>query len=707
MKTILQSQVAECGMACIAMVITAHGQSTSLADLRQRFPQSLKGSNLKQLMACSAVLGFSARPLRLELHELGQLVRPCILHWDMNHFVVLHKVGRKHVVVLDPAVGERRLSMDEVSRHFTGVALELTPQANFEPQVQSSRLKLSQLTGKVQGLGWSALQIMAVAVVLELFAIVAPLFNQLVVDDVLTSGDQELLTVLVWGFALVLVIQTVLSLARSWLVMVLGQTLSLQWLGNVFAHLVRLPVSWFEQRHLGDITSRFGAVHDIQKTLTNVMIEALLDGVMTLAALVMMFLYSPTLSGVVLAAAVLYGLVRWASFVPFRNAAAERLVLAGQEHSHFIETLRAMTPLKLFGREQERRTRWQSLMVEVLNRDIRTAKMNIGFTVINTFIFGVENLLVFWFGAKAILASQGPGSGTAVFTVGMLMAFISYKGQFTGRISALINHGIDLKMLGLHSERLADIALTPPEQDTPQGDLPEHDLSHLPPSLELKSVSFRYAEGEPWILKDANLKIEAGENVAILGPSGCGKTTLLKLLLGLLQPVEGEVLYGGVPVRQLGLSNVRRKVGTVMQEDVLLTGSIADNISFFDMTPDMQRIEMCGQLAQLHTEIVRMPMGYQTLVGELGSGLSGGQKQRLLLARALYKQPSVLALDEATSHLDIQNEQAVNAVLAQLQLTRIVIAHRPETIASTQRQWALTPTGLLEVTAMQIESANA
>lgn len=687
----------------MAMVINAHGQTTSLADLRQRFPQSLKGSNLKQLMACSAVLGFSARPLRLELHELGQLVRPCILHWDLNHFVVLHKVGRKHVVVLDPAVGERRLSIDEVSRHFTGVALELTPQAHFVPQVQATQLKLSQLTGKVQGLGWSAVQIMAVAVVLELFAIVAPLFNQMVVDDVLTSGDQELLSVLVWGFALVLVIQTVLSLARSWLVMVLGQTLSLQWLGNVFAHLVRLPVSWFEQRHLGDITSRFGAVHDIQKTLTNVMIEALLDGVMTLAALVMMFLYSPTLSGVVLAAAVLYGLVRWASFVPFRNAAAERLVLAGQEHSHFIETLRAMTPLKLFGREQERRTRWQSLMVEVMNRDIRAAKMNIGFTVINTFIFGVENLLVFWLGAKAILASQGPGSGTAVFTVGMLMAFISYKGQFTGRISALINHGIDLKMLGLHSERLADIALTPPEQDTPQGDLPEHDLTHLKPSLELKNVSFRYAEGEPWILKDANLKIEAGENVAVIGPSGCGKTTLLKLLLGLLQPMEGEVLYGGVPVRQLGLANVRRKVGTVMQEDVLLTGSIADNIAFFDMAPDQQRIEACGQLAQLHSDIVRMPMGYQTLVGELGSGLSGGQKQRLLLARALYKQPSVLALDEATSHLDLHNEQAVNAVLAQMQLTRIVIAHRPETIASTQRQWALTPAGLLDVTAVQME----
>lgn len=685
MKPILQSQVAECGLASIAMVASAHGQTLSLADLRQRFPQSLKGANLKQLITYSAALGFSARPLRLDLNKLGQLALPCILHWDLNHFVVLHKVGSQRVVVLDPAVGERRLSLAEVSRHFTGVALELTPQASFVPQVQAPRLRLSQLTGKVQGLGRSAVQIIAIAVVLELFAIVAPLFNQMVVDDVLTSGDQELLSVLVWGFALVLVIQTALSLARSWLVMVLGQTLSLQWLGNVFAHLVRLPVSWFEQRHLGDISSRFGAVHDIQRTLTNVMIEALLDGVMTLAALVMMFLYSPTLSGVVVAAAVLYGLVRWASFVPFRNAAAERLVLAGQEHSHFIETLRAMTPLKLFGREHERRARWQSLIVEVMNRDIRTAKMNIGFTVVNTFIFGVENLLVFWLGAKAILASQGPGSGTAVFTVGMLMAFISYKGQFTGRISALINHGIDLKMLGLHSERLADIALTPPEQDSPQGDMPEHDLAHLPPSLELRNVSFRYGEGEPWVVKGVNLRIEAGENVAITGPSGCGKTTLLKVMLGLQQPVEGEVLYGGVPVRQLGMANVRRKVGTVMQEDVLLTGSIADNIAFFDIAPDQQRIEACGQLAQLHHDIVRMPMGYQTLVGELGSGLSGGQKQRLLLARALYKQPSVLALDEATSHLDIGNEQAVNAVLAQMPLTRIVIAHRPETIASAQR----------------------
>ena len=379
-------------------------------------------------------------------------------------------------------------------------------------------------------------------------------------------------------------------------------------------------------------------------------------------------------------------MVRWISYSPFRHAASERLVLAGQEQSHFIETLRAMTPLKLFARENERCARWQSLMVEVMNRDFQTAKLNMGFNVARTLIFGLENLCVFWLGAKIILASQSQTSGTPVLTVGMLLAFISYKMQFTGRVSALINQGIELKMLNLHRDRLADIVLTPPEQDTPQGNMPANDLAHLQAKLELRNVSFRYSDAEPWLFENINLSIQAGEHVAITGASGCGKTTLLKILLGLLPPTHGIVLYGDMPMGQLGLSNVRRKIGVVMQEDALLTGSIADNIAFFDMTPNLQKVEDCAKLAEIHQDILRMPMAYHSLVGELGAGLSGGQKQRILLARALYAQPSVLALDEATSHLDMHNENAVSHTLSRLKLTRIVIAHRPETIARADRQ---------------------
>ncbi len=325
-------------------------------------------------------------------------------------------------------------------------------------------------------------------------------------------------------------------------------------------------------------------------------------------------------------------------------------------------------------------------MVEVMNRDFQTAKLTMSFNVARTLIFGLENLCVFWLGAKMILGVQTQNQSNPVFTVGMLLAFISYKMLFTGRLSALINQGIELKMLSLHRDRLADIVLTPPEQDTPQGNMPHHHLAHLPASLELRNVSFRYSDSEPWLLHNLNLRIEAGEHVAITGASGCGKTTLLKILLGLLPPSHGKVLYGGVPVSQLGMSNVRRKIGVVMQEDALLTGSIADNIAFFDLSPNLQRIEACAQLAQIHQDIMRMPMAYHSLIGELGTGLSGGQKQRILLARALYAEPAVLALDEATSHLDMQNEHAVSQTLSQLKLTRIVIAHRPETIAQADRQ---------------------
>ena len=664
------------------MVANAHALQLDLSEVRHRFAVSLKGATLQQLITHAGQLNFSSRPLRLELDELAQLQLPCILHWDLNHFVVLKKVGHGTITILDPAVGERKLPLVEASRHFTGVALELTPNADFKPADKRQRVALSAFTGKVLGLKRSLFQIFAVAVVLELFAIASPLLNQLVVDDAIATHDADLLSVLIIGFAMLLMIQTLIGLARSWMVMVLGQSLSLQWASNVFAHLVKLPVEYFEKRHLGDVVSRFGAVSAIQKTLTTSVIEAVLDGIMGMAALGMMLLYSPRLAAVTVGATAIYGLMRWVAYSPFRQAASERLIVSARENTHFLETLRAITPLKLFGREQERRARWQNLLVEVQNRDVRTAKMSIAFSVANTFVFGLENLLVFWLGAGLVMKSgMGSAGAAAPFTIGMLFAYISYKGQFTGRVSALINYAVEIKMLGLHSERLADIALAEPERN----DVPQNDLAHLEPDIALRNVSFRYGEGEPWVLKDVSLTLTAGESVALVGPSGCGKTTLLKVMLGLLHPQEGEVLYGGVPVKHLGLQNYRRVIGTVTQDDALLAGSIADNISFFDVQPDMQHITTCATLAAVHEDIAKMPMGYQTLVGDMGSSLSGGQKQRVLLARALYKNPRVLALDEATSHLDIANERRVNEALSTMPLTRIVAAHRPETIAAAQR----------------------
>lgn len=678
MKTILQSEAAECGLACLAMIASHHGHHVDLSELRRRFSISIKGATLPNLIRYAAALNMSARSLRLDLDSLGELQLPCVVHWNMNHFVVLRKVrrtlrGKTMLSIIDPAGGERNMTLEQFSRSFTGVAVEITPTPEFELREEARRVSVGELTGRVHGLRSAIVKVIALALTLELFALVQPLFNQFVIDDVLVSGDMELMTVLVIGFGLVLFTRTAIDLARSWFLMRWGMDISIQWSMRLFSHLTRLPVAYFEKRNLGDIVSRFGSIGSIQSTLTTLFVESFLDGLMALLALVMMLLYSPVLTVIVIGSVAAYGVLRWLFYAPLREASKERLMLAAKENTHFLETVRAITPLKLFSREAERRAVWQNLKLDVQNRDIQTQKLSILFRIMNTGISGVQTLAVFYVGASLVTQSA--------LTVGMLMAFTSYSGTFSGRLFSLVDVFVNVKMLGLHAERLSDIVGTAPEQEVAL----ETDITRISPSVSLRNVKFRYGDSEPWILDGINLDIAAGENLALAGPSGCGKTTLCKILIGLLEPVEGEVLVGGIPLRQLGLRAYRQMVGTVMQNDVLLAGSILDNISFFDTTAEMQRIEHCARMAAIHDDIAAMPMGYQTLVGELGTSLSGGQKQRVLLARALYKRPMILALDEATSHLDLGNERKVNQALASLSVTRVMVAHRPDSLRAASR----------------------
>jgi ATP-binding cassette subfamily B protein RaxB len=679
MKLVRQSEAAECGIACLAMVASAHRLMVDLVDLRRRFEVSARGTTLSGLISQASSLGFSARPLKVEMEHLSELTTPCILHWDFNHFVVLERVGRTYALISDPAAGRRRMSRQQVASHFTGIALELQPAADFRPRDEGSRVNIRALTGRITGLSKRIAHILVVALALELFALTAPFFSQVIVDEAVATHDLELVTVIGIGFGLLLATQTLLSIARAWLLVLLGRDVRLQWASNVFTHLLRLPVAFFERRHLGDIVSRFGAVDAIQKTLTGTAIEAIVDGVMAVAALVLMFMYSARLTLVVMGAVFLYALLRYLAYGPLRHAFADRLVLNAREQSHFLETVRAMVPIKLFCRTHERAARWQNLAVDVQNRDLEAARLQIMFTSANQLLAGAENLIVYAFAARQIINSNS--AGTDMFTIGMLFAFVNYKTQFSQRITALINYAIEVHMLGLQTERLADIVLSAPEPEKAI----EYSPNDLPACVEFKGVSFRYGTTEPWIVKSLNLSIEPGQNVALVGPSGCGKTTLIKLMLGLLAPNEGEILYGGIPIQQIGLQNYRKLVGTVMQEDALLSGTIWENVSFFDLHHDQRRVEEMCEAVGIHADIVRMPMGYRTLVGDLGSRLSGGQKQRLLLARALYKNPSVIVLDEATSHLDISSERCVLDTLANLHVTRIVIAHRPETIARCER----------------------
>ncbi|MBC7992789.1 MAG: peptidase domain-containing ABC transporter [Rhizobacter sp.] len=670
---ILQTEAAECGLACLAMVAAKHGLRTDLPTLRKRFSLSLKGVTMIDLVRMSSQLRLSPRPLRAEMEHLPQLQLPCVLHWDLNHFVVLTEVRGDWATIHDPARGVRRLRLAEVAKHFTGVVLELSPAADFKPQEEKQSVSTRQLLGHVVGLKRSLGQIFVMALALEAFMLLTPFFMQWTVDSVLVSADRDLLITLGIGFGLLVLVQVATAAIRSWAVLYLSATLNLQWLSNVFAHLMRLPVSWFEKRHTGDIMSRFGAIQQMQQTLTTSFIEAVLDGLLVVLTFVVMCFYSVTLTAIAFGSVALYALLRWAFFRPQRDATEEAIVHDAKRSTHFLESLRGVQSIKLFNRQEDRQAQFMNRVVDAMNANIATRKLDLMFGVMHKLVFGLERIAVIWVGALLVMDHR--------FSVGMLFAFFAYKETFAQRVSGLIDKMVELKMLKLQGERLADIVLTTPEAEP---DVPARE-NELPARLELQGVSFRYSDSEPEVLNDVSFVIEPGESVAIAGPSGCGKTTLLKLMLGIHTPQSGEIRVGGVPLRQLGLRAWRDMIGTVMQDDQLFAGSITDNISFFDSHADPAWVSQCAQLAAVHDEIEAMPMGYHTLIGDMGASISGGQKQRILLARALYKRPKILFLDEATSALDVDRERLVNQAIRQLDLTRVIVAHRPETMASASR----------------------
>ena len=683
---LLQDEAAECGAACLAMIAGHWGRPLGMPAMRRRFSLSVHGATLADLIEMASALRLGSRPLQLTLEELPQLALPCILHWDMDHFVVLERVGRAAVTLLDPAVGRRRVPTAEVSRHFTGIALELAPEDGFEEGVAvragdgPGGWRWRELLGRITGLKRSLAQILMLGLALQMLGLMAPFHLQWLADHALATGDRELVLVLGLGFLLLAGIRVALGAVRSWMTTVLSTSLAFQWQGRAFGHLMRLPTAWFEKRHLGDIVSRFGAIDTIQHTFTTQFVEGVIDGLLGVVTLVVMVLYSGELTAVTLVAVLLYALLRWGMFHGLRDATAETIRRAARQQTHFLESVRGVQAVRLFDRGEQRRIGWIGLLADEFNGRLRLARWSLGDETARGLIFGIERVAVIWLAALAVLDTR--------LTVGMLLAFLAYKDQFSDRVAALIDRLFELRMLRLHGERLADILTTPVEDTADVAQVAQGaqaDLSALPASIELRDVAFRYGDGEAEVLAGIDLRIEPGECVAITGVSGSGKTTLVKLLLGLLTPTRGEMVVGGQPLRRLGLGAYRRIVGTVMQDDLLFAGSIEDNISFFDSAPDLARVADCARQAALHDEIVALPMGYRTQVGDLGTGLSGGQRQRLLLARAIYKRPRILVLDEATSHLDVAAERRVNAAVEALGATRIVVAHRPETIAMAGR----------------------
>ncbi|ALQ48748.1 colicin V biosynthesis protein [Raoultella ornithinolytica] len=671
---IIQSESTECGNACLSMICGFYGKDIDLFNFRNRYGSTSQGATLNVLAAIAQKAGLKTRALSLDIAEIKELRLPCILHWSLNHFVVLVAIKGKRFIIHDPALGRRVVHLQELSENFSGIALEAWPDSDFRQEKQRSRLKLLDLMHNMVGLKSALIKIFMLSVVIETVNLLLPMGTQIVTDHVITAHDENLLLVICVGLMFFTIFKTWVSMIRAWVSLKLNTLTDVQWKTSFFDHLMSLPLAFFEKRQLGDIQSRFASLDIIRATFTNSIVTGMIDSIMTIGLLIMLSLYGGWLVWVVLGFTVCYAIMRALTYKFYRTVSEELIVKRARSGSHFMESLYGIATIKSLNLKNRRSQHWLNTNIDVSNAGLKQTRFDMLFGGINTFINSADQVVILWLGAQMVMDNT--------MTIGMFMAFNAYRGQFTQRAASLIDLTMQLKMLSLHNERISEIVYSEPEVDSPLRNVFEENVGV---SLEVRDLAYQYDLLSKPVFSNVNISVAAGESVALVGVSGIGKTTLLKVMSGLLTPERGEIFIGGFDINKIGINNFRSNIACVLQEDRLFSGSITDNISGFDDEVDEALVIECAMQCNIHEEILRMPMGYETIIGELGAGISGGQKQRLLIARALYQKPRILFMDEATSHLDINNEKIINAAIESLNITRIIIAHRPSTIACADR----------------------
>ncbi|ATQ77480.1 ABC transporter ATP-binding protein [Massilia violaceinigra] len=669
-----QTETAECGLACLAIAASAFGANIELASLRQKYQISSRGMTLREIKEIAADMNMVGRAVRCEVDQLAELKCPALLHWELKHFVVLDKVKGMTFHIHDPARGRIKLYASEVSRKFSGAALELTEAKGFVKRKEPSPLSLKSWFRFIPEMYGPLIHIMILSLLLQCYILASPFYLQLAIDQAAHKGDKSILTVLAFGFGLLCVFNAGATLLRGIVVTRLTALLNWDMTVRLFRHMIRLPLPWYQRRRLADILSRFDSINEIRELLSGALVAVLVDGILAVATLILMFVLAPVLAWVVLGGFAIFVGLRFCALPLSIRFGMDALIANVEENGKRIESVRAIQTLKVMGAENEREGDWANKFSSTIKCNQNSALADLSFTTLQGMVEGAIRIVLIYLGVVAILDAK--------MSVGLFYAFLAYQTQFTFKAGALFDQVIRWRMTDMYSHRLADIVLTPKEEgiDAAVAGQPE-----IIGELEFRSLGFSYGPREPYVFAGVSFSVKCGEYVAIVGPSGAGKSTLLKVLCGLYPASQGEVLVDGRPLSWWGPKSVRRALGVVMQDDELLSGTIADNVAFFDEEVEMQRVWVCLRQAAMMDDVMNMPLRAETMIGDMGSSLSGGQKQRLLLARALYRRPKILVLDEATSHLDVAREGEINAALKALSITRIIVAHRQETIDSADR----------------------
>lgn len=678
----MQMEASECGLACLAMIAGHHGAHLTLKDLRDRFSVGSSGTSVMQLVTYGECINLKCRAVRASLDEISELSTPCLLHFSTNHFVVLTSANARAISIIDPAHGSRTLSTKDASSLFTGVAIEASPTDLFSatPRARSRR-------SYVRSLMQYARPLMIVAIlsmVVEITALFAPQSLQILIDQIISTSDISLLAVVSAGFVLLTAFNITTSSLRSWALAHIGAHATITWTDTLFRKLMQVDMRFFERRSVGDIISKSTAIHSLHQSLTGDAVAFLLDGLFGLATIFILFAYSKALTLLIFSGVMLYVLIRSLSHQHLQGITGKAVIADAAVHSDLIESIQGITSIRLNSLSGYRISRHFGLVSDLAAIELRSARGQILLSASSHLLAGALKIVVFYLGAKLIVQGE--------MTIGMLMAFTAYADQFTGRSIAMIDFLARLALLRVHIARAEDIL----ESDDEKGLHRDFQGPRPPPDLAVTNLYYRYAPEEEWVLRDANLHVKPGECVAISGSSGCGKSTLLKVILGLAEPTSGTVLIGGQDINLIGKPWLRDQLGVVLQDDRLFTGTILENLCLGRDDLPMDAIYAATSAAEVHNDIVRLPQGYQTLIGEAAFRPSGGQIQRIILARALCRSPKILIMDEATSNLDSHCEERVAANLRSLGITRLIVAHRETTIASADRVLHMSNGGLSE-----------
>ncbi len=661
-----QSSATECGLACVAMIAGYLGTAVDLVQLRRRFSTSLRGATLRDIAGVCAALKLSTRAIRCEASELGKLRTPCVLHWRFNHFVVLKAVRSGHLLIHDPARGIVKEPRAVANEAFTGIALEVSRGAGFQKASKPSPLKLSGLTSFGASDYRQFTGGLLLALISEFLLLASPLYLQVVIDEVLGRGDRLLLNTLAMGFSLLLLFQVAANTMRQLTFQYLSHVTVFDTSARILHQLMRRSLSWFRSRDLGDVQHRVQSLRSVQDFIVHAAPALVVDTLFVLLIMVFMALYDPLLT--LLAVVVVVAWCLWRTAILPRTLRLSNEIAAADAavQTHFLETLRASQTVKMLGGDAARVSEWCGHFADATNARLRTGNLQIIDNALRQLLFqGMRVAVIYWLAMKSLAGD---------LSIGMVSAFASYLGMFITRTGGIVDRIMGYRLLEVPLSRLADIVFS--------GETDEHEpsrqlatISAATCTVELTQVAFRYATHEPAILEDCTYCIPDGGFVAIAGGSGCGKSTLLRLIAGIEKLSSGELRVGGVSMRDLHRASFRQHTATVFEDDCLMKGSIADNIALFDSERDSAAVRQAARSACVATDIEAMPMGYQTRIGDLGSSLSKGQAQRILLARALYRQPRLLILDEATSGLDRDTEKRVIDQLLALDATRIVVTH--------------------------------